>query len=395
MINEVSMIRRIVTADSLAAGTSFLWGPRDTGKTTLVRELFPQAKIFSLDPMEEVPRLSADPTIFARECLALPDKRQPVIVDEIQNLPQLLGHIRSLIGQQGLRFLLVGSSPRKLVHGGAGPLPGEATTLNLMPLTSAEVPDLSLERALHRGLLPSHYFSDRASSRLRKYCEEFLWQEVLAEGLIRNLPAFQQFLRAAALSNGQIVNSATIARRIAVSPNTVRGYFNLLVDTLIAAWLPSWTKRVERRAIRAPKFYFFDVGVVNGLVGRGSLVPGSASFALALEHFVLMELRAHQAYAPRGSGLPITYWRTASGIEVDFILGDAEVAVEVKATEHPRLVDLRSLRAWREEHPSSRCILVCRTARPARSEDGIEIMPWRDFLAQLWRHEIRAGRGSE
>ena len=170
----------------------------------------------------------------------------------------------------------------------------------------------------------------------------------------------------------------------------MRGYFEVLVDTLVATWIPSWTKRVKRRVIQAPRFYFFDVGIVNELAHRGPLSPGSMDFGFAFEHFVLMELRAHHAYASRGNGLPVAYWRTASGIEVDFILGDAEVAIEVKATDRPTADHVKGLRAWRAEHPKSRCILVCRAPRARRAEDGIEILPWRDFLARLWRDEIRA-----
>lgn len=386
------MIRRFVTADALAAGTCFLWGPRHTGKSTLLRELFPQARTYDLVSSQEVHRLLANPGVFTRECATLTDKRQPVIVDEIQKLPALLGEIRALAGRDGLRFILAGSSPPKAMASGVGLPGGDTMCQYLMPLTSAEVPDLSLELALSRGMLPSHYLSDRASSRLCNYVDDFLWQGILAEALTRNLPAFERFLRAAALSNGAIVNAATIAREIGVAPNTVRAHLALLVDKLMAVWIPSWKKQVNRRVIQAPKLFFFDVGVVNELTGRGFLAPGSADFALAFEHFMFMELRAHLAYAPRGNGLPISYWRTASGIEVDFILGDAAVAVEVKATAHPRSADLRSLRAWREEHPNSRCILVCRSAKPDRSKDGIEILPWRDFLASLWRHEIRADR---
>lgn len=154
--------------------------------------------------------------------------------------------------------------------------------------------------------------------------------------------------------------------------------------------MPAWTKRAKRRVIQAPRFYFFDVGLVNELTGRGPLAPGSSDFGAAFEHFIFMELRAHASYAPKGSGLPVAYWRTASGIEVDFILGNAEVAIEVKSTDRPTSDQLKGLRGWREEHPKSRCILVCRSPRPRRSEDGIELLPWRDFLRQLWRHEINA-----
>lgn len=385
------MINRIVTASDLAGESCFLWGPRQTGKSTLLRALFPDAPTYDLLSSREFRRLAADPGLFAEECAALVDRRQPVIVDEIQKLPALLDEVHSLISRHGMRFILTGSSPRKLLRGGGNLLGGRAVRHELLPLTSAEVPDLSLDHALNRGLLPPHYLSDRAAAKLEAYVGDYLREEILNEALTRNLPAFQRFLEAAAFSNGQIVNAATIAREIGVAANTVRGYFDILVDTLVATWVPAWTKRSKRRVIQAPRFWFFDVGIVNELSRRGHLLPGSAAFGAAFEHFIFMELRAHAIYAPRGTGLPISYWRTASGIEVDFILGNAEVAVEVKATENPTSDHLKGLRAWREEHPKSRCILVCRTPRGRRTEDGIEIHPWRQFLRQLWRHEIQIG----
>lgn len=384
------MIKRISTADSLAAESCFLWGPRQTGKSTLLRTLFPAATTYDLLSAREFRRLSADPSLFSEECAALADTRQPVIVDEIQKLPALLDEVHSLMSRRGLRFILTGSSPRKLLRGGGNLLGGRAVRHDLLPLTSAELPDLSLDKALNRGLLPCHYLSDHAPSRLAAYVGDYLREEVLAEALTRNLPAFQRFLEAAALSNGQIVNAATIAREIGVAANTVRGYFDILVDTLIATWLPAWTKRTKRRVIQAPRLWFFDVGIVNELSRRGTLHPGSAEFGAAFEHFIFMELRAHATYAPRGTGLPVSYWRTASGIEVDFILGNAEVAVEVKSTDRPTTDHLKGLRAWQEEHPKSRCILVCRAPRARRADNGIEILPWREFLASLWQNTVRA-----
>jgi predicted AAA+ superfamily ATPase len=384
------MIKRILAASDFEGGSSFLWGPRQTGKSTLLRELFPNARTYDLLSSREFRRLAADPGIFTEECRALAANGEPVIVDEIQKLPELLDEVHSLLSRQGLRFILTGSSPRKLLRGGGNLLGGRAVRHELVPLTSAELPDLSLDHALNRGLLPPHYLSDQAAARLEAYVGDYLREEVLAEALTRNLPAFQRFLEAAALSNGQLINAATIAREIGVSANTVRGYFEILVDTLVATWVPAWTKRAKRRVIQAPRFWFFDVGLVNELTRRGPLFPGSTDYGAAFEHFIMMELRAHSIYAPRGAGLPVSYWRTASGIEVDFILGNAEVAVEVKATDKPTSDHLKGLRAWREEHPQSRCLLVCRLPRQRQTDDGIEIIPWREFLRRLWRHKIRA-----
>jgi predicted AAA+ superfamily ATPase len=160
------------------------------------------------------------------------------------------------------------------------------------------------------------------------------------------------------------------------------------VDTLVAIWVPAWTKRAKRLVIQAPRFGFFDVGIVNELTHRGALAPGSTDFGAAFKHFIFMELRAHASYSPRGKGLPVSYWRTVWGIEVDFILGNAEMAVEVKATESPTTDHLKGLRAWREEQSKSRCVLVCRDPRSRRSKNGIELIPRREFLRGLWRNEI-------
>jgi predicted AAA+ superfamily ATPase len=384
------MIKRIVTAGDLGSETCFLWGPRQTGKSTLLRELFPDAPLYDLLLAQEFRRLAADPGVLSREVAALGWKRgrqpHPIVIDEIQKLPELLDEVHSLISRQGWRFVLTGSSPRKLLRGGGNLLGGRAIRRELFPLVSAEIEDFDLDRALEHGLLPRHYLARAPRKLIDAYVGDYLAEEVLAEALTRNLPAFQRVLEAAALSNGHMVNFTTIARETGIAANTVRGYFEILVDTLIATWVPAYTKRAKRRVIQAPRFYFFDLGLVNDLAKRGRLTPGSTEYGHAFEHFLFTELRAHASY--RGDGYPIAYWRTASGIEVDFVLGEAEVAIEAKSTDRPTSDHLKGLRAWREEHPRCRCLLVCRTPRPSRMEDGIEVLPWTDFLQRLWAGEV-------
>ncbi|MBI1382179.1 MAG: AAA family ATPase [Planctomycetaceae bacterium] len=380
------MIIRKLNAEVLGRESCFLWGPRQTGKSTLLRTLFPTAPAYDLLDSAEFRRLSARPGILAEECAALGWRHGhqpvPIVIDEVQKLPELLDEVHRLMSHHGWRFVLSGSSPRKLQRGGGNLLGGRAVRLDLYPLVSAEVPNFDLVRALNHGLLPDHYLASEPSRRLAAYVGDYLAEEVLAEALTRNLPAFQRFLEVAAFSNGSLVNYASVAREVGVAANTVRGYFDVLSDTLLSTWIPAWRARAKRRAILSPRFWFFDIGIVNELAHRGPMKPGSAEFGAAFEHFVFLELRAHSSYS--GARYPIAWWRTASGIEVDFILGDGQVAIEVKSSEQPTSDHLRGLRAWREEHPGSRAILVCRAPRQRRTEDGLEILPWQEFLSALW-----------
>lgn len=381
------MFRRILDFNLITEGSCFVWGPRQTGKSSLLRERFAEAPFYDLLLASEFRRLSADPGLLREECLAVGPESGPIVIDEIQKLPPLLDEVHALISREGFRFILCGSSARKLVRGGGNLLGGRAVRLELFPLTMAEIPDFSLDRALNHGLLPPHYLSNDPAPLLEAYVGEYLKEEILAESLARNLPAFQRFLEVASFSNGQTVNFAAVAREVGgISPPGVRGYFEILVDTLVGCWLPAWQKRAKRRVVQSSRFYFFDVGLVNELAHRGTLKPGSTEYGLAFEHFIFMELRAYSGY--RSPRLPISYWRTSSGFEVDFVLGDAALAIEVKSTDNPTRDHLKGLRAWKTEQRESRCLLVCRAPRRRKTEDGIEIMPWRTFLRGLWAGEL-------
>lgn len=368
----------------------FLWGPRQTGKSTLLRNRYPEAPYYDLLIASEYRRLLANPDLLRQECQALgwtaSTQPLPVIIDEVQKLPELLDEVHALSSRLGLRFILCGSSARKLLRGGGNLLGGRAVRLELFPLTSHEIPEFSLDRALHHGLLPRHYQAADARPLLASYVGEYLREEVFAESLTRNLPAFQRFLEMSSFSNGQVVNFAAVARDVGMSSPTIRGYFEILTDTLLGSWLPAWRKRAKRRVVESPRFYLFDVGLANELARRGEVRPGSHDYGLAFEHFIFMELRAHSGYSRER--YPLAYWRTSSGLEVDFILGDAAVAVEAKATENPTSDHLRGLRAFRGEQPVRRAILVCRAPRPRRTDDGIEVLPWKMFLEQLWAGEL-------
>lgn len=361
--------------------TFFLWGPRQTGKTTLLRQTYPDAVWVDLLKADEYRRYLEAPERLREELVAGPPPAQ-VVIDEVQKVPSLLDEVHWLHEHRRIRFALCGSSARKVRRGGANLLGGRAVRYELRGLTAAEIgKGFDLVRVLNRGYLPSLYEADRPDRWLASYVGDYLKEEVAAEGLVRNLPVFSTFLNAAALSDGGLVNFASIARDCGVSGHTVKGYFDILEDTLLGRWLPAYTRRPKRRVIAAPKFYFSDVGVVNHLARRGRLEPGGELFGKAFENWVLHELLAHLAY--HGLSVPVAYWRLASGLEVDFLLGDMAVAMEAKATAKVTADHLRGLRALHADHPRARRVIVCLEPRRRRTEDGIDVLPTAAFVESL------------
>ena len=383
------MFKRIIDLDMCHRRSCFLWGPRQVGKSTLLRECFPEALRFDLLLSDEYRRCLQQPGIV-REALMHrgltgANQTSPVIIDEIQKVPGLLDEVHWMIENMGIRFILCGSSARKVKRGHANLLGGRAPTLRLHPLTVAEIPDFDLMKALNRGLLPPHYLTEDHRIVRDAYIGAYLREEIAAEAAVRNLPAFGRFLEVAALTNGEMIVYENLARDCGVSAPTVKAYFELLEQTLLGAMLPAYTKRARRRVIQTPRFYFFDVGVVGALTRRAQVEPGSELFGRAFEHFIFMEINAWCDYA---RAVPPAYWRTASQIEVDFVLGDGKAAVEVKATSRATRHDLRGLRAFKEEHRPSRSVLVCMDPAPRMADEGIEILPWRIFLEELWGGKI-------
>ncbi len=378
------MYNRILNLDFTEQQTCFLWGPRQTGKSTLIRTLYPRARRYDLLLADVYRRLIDRPELIREECLAAgldgDSQADPIVIDEVQRIPELLNEVHWLVENRGLRFLLCGSSARKLKRGGGNLLGGRAVRYQLHPLVYHEIPDFSLEKALNAGLLPRHYPSARPRRLIQAYVGDYLREEVAAEALTRNIPAFSRFLEVAALSNGELINYNTIASECGVSAPTAKGYLQILEDTLIGSFVPAFRRRVKRRVVVAPRFYFFDIGVVAHLTGRGHVQPGSELFGRAFEHFIFMEVSAYSSYS--GTFFPVSYWRTSSGHEVDFIFED--VALEVKST--PRIQDrhLKGIRAYKEEFNLARHIVVSREPAPRRTADGILILPWRDFLDRLW-----------
>ena len=369
----------------LASRSVFLFGPRQTGKTTWLRQTFPASPCFNLLRGEVFLRLSREPGRLRDELAAVEPSAGPVIIDEVQKLPGLLDEVHDLIESRGFRFVLAASSPAKLRRGGVNLLGGRARIRNLFPFVSAEVPDWDLLRAVNAGGIPSIYYSDDPLEDLRAYCGAYLRLEVQAEGLVRGVEPFSRFLTAAALCCGEQVVFDRLAADAAVPPRTVREYFQVLQDTLVGFLLPPFRpRRPRRKPVSRAKLYLFDVGVANALAGVSHIRPGSSAFGRALEHLIFCELRAWQSYHRDHSGL--SYWRTADGSEVDFVAGDA-TAIEVKATGAVTGRDLTGLRRIAEEAPLRRRIVVC-TESAARVVDGIEIVPVREFLHRLWSGDV-------
>ena len=375
-------VERILDLPALLEKKSyFLFGPRQTGKTSLIRHTLTNARIYDLLDASIYLALSRDPGRIGQE---LTPQDRIVVIDEIQRLPELLNEVHRLIESQGVHFLLTGSSARKLRRGGVNLLGGRARTKYLRPLTYKELGDrFDLHRAIQRGLLPSIYFSDDAQADLEAYAGLYLQQEIVAEGATRNIPAFSRFLKAAAFCNGTIVNFTNVANDAQVARTTVYEYFEILKDTLILLELPAWRKTKKRKPLASSKYYFFDVGVVGTLQGR-TFRPGTPEFGEAFETYLMHELTSYSHYV---SGEGLSYWRSTSGFEVDFVLGD-HTAVEVKAKENVSPQDLRSLRALAEEKMLKRYLCVSLEARP-RVVKGISILPFKAFLEALWAGDYR------
>ncbi|MFC1582872.1 ATP-binding protein [Planctomycetota bacterium] len=365
----------------------FLWGPRQTGKTTLLKRKYPGAYRIDLLKSDVLMRYLQQPFIFREEISAL-ETGQLVIVDEIQKAPVLLDEVHYLIQEQNRIFGLCGSSARKVRKGHANLLGGRAIRYELLGLTASELrDDFDLIHTLRAGPLPSHYAGEKYARMIQSYVEDYLREEILQEGLIRKLPVFSDFLRMAAIGDTEITNLSNIARESGVSVSTVRNHYSILIDTLMGAFVPAYTLRPKRRTVQAPKFYFYDIGVVNYLAKRGKIEAGSELFGKAFENWVFHELSAHSRYTE--VFYDISYWRLSSGAEVDFILGQTEAAIEVKGKEQISSHDLRGLRSLKEEYPGVKQRIVVSLEKAARrTSDDILILPYQEFIDRLWNGSL-------
>lgn len=361
--------------------SAFLWGPRKTGKTYWIKSNFPESILIDMLKTDVFADYASRPALL-RERYQL--HQGLIIIDEIQMVPDLLNEIHWMIENTNASFLMTGSSARKLRRGHANLLAGRAWRYTMAPLTWAETEGFDLAQVVVSGLLPPHFLSTDPLQDLRSYVADYLKEEIAAEALNLNIPAFSEFLRVAALTSGELLNYTNVGRETGVSAKVVRNYFQILEDTLLGFRVQPWRKSKNRRLVETEKFYLFDVGVANYLARRRPEL-GTPEFGHSFEHFILMELRAYQAY--RDPELDIRYWRTSTGFEVDFILGDMRAAIEVKGTKRVHEGHTRGLKALLQEQRVEKAMIVSMETTP-RKLDNLSVLPWEVFLESLWAGEI-------
>lgn len=382
-------VHRVLEINLPKQQSAFLWGARKTGKSTYLKQRFPQSLIYDFLKTDLFFEFSKRPALLREQLLVKDDQilSHPIILDEVQKIPRILDEVHWLIENKSLQFILCGSSARKLKRGQANLLGGRAWRFHLFPFSTAEIPNLDLLRALNQGLIPVHYLQDQNYKKsLRAYVQDYLREEVFQEGLIRNLPAFSRFFDAMGYSLGEQTNYSNIARECGIDSKTVREYYQILVDTLVGTMVPPYKRRQSRQVIsKSSKFYLFDVGIAGSITKRHITEERGVDFGKAFEHFIFMEIIAHRSY--NELNYEIHFWRTKSGIEVDFILGEGEIAVEVKGSNRIDNRDLYGLKAFGEDNNPKKSIIVC-NEQSERLVRNIHIMPWRHFLKQLWNNEI-------
>lgn len=376
------IVKRLLELHLPPKQSAFLWGPRKSGKSYWITHSLRADTILDLLKTDVFAEYASRPSLLRER---FQDYLGLIVIDEIQKIPALLDEVHWLIEHRGLSFLLTGSSARKLRRGHANLLGGRAWRRVMVPLSALEVEGFDLEGVMSSGLLPPHFLSPDPMEDLRAYVADYLKEEIAAEALTQNIPAFAEFLRVAALTSSELLNYTNVAREAGCSSKVVRTYFDILEDTYLGFRIPPWKTSRNRRMILTEKFYLFDVGVANYLARRQPKLGGTG-FGKSFEHYILMELRAYQAY--RKPDLPITYWRTSAGEEVDFIVGDKDLALEIKGASRVHEGDLTALATLREDGPVKRRAVVCLEREPRTLSQGIEVWPWRLFLEKLWADEL-------
>jgi predicted AAA+ superfamily ATPase len=365
----------------------FLWGQRQTGKSSLLKETFKTGQYINLLESDLFLEYSTRPSLL-RERLNHLKAGDLVIIDEVQKIPPLLDEIQNLIETKKIIFGLCGSSARKLKRGHGNLLGGRARRFELYGFSAFELSkDFDLIKLLTRGYLPSFYLDDEYQHSHQSYVSDYLKEEILAEGLTRSLAIFSRFLETASFSDTETINFSNIAREVGVSVKTVQSHFEILEDTLTGGFLPAYTKKMKRRTRQSPKFYFFDVGIVNFLAKRKNLVPKSSDFGKAFENWVFHELKCYKSY--KQNDLDLSYWALTTGVEVDFILNDMEIAIEAKSSDKVTSDHLKNLKELKKDFPKIKSRIVVSMEKQIRTtDDGITILPYQEFIKRLWGGEI-------
>lgn len=374
--------RQIQILDLIQRKSLILLGPRQTGKSTLLKILLPNVLTLNLLDHALFRQLIAHPESLRQMMPPVSDAPKVAVIDEVQKIPELLDEVQFILDSRSdIRFILTGSSARKLKRGHANLLGGRARFANLLPLVFPEIGELRLEDRISRGSLPAILDSPEYQEDLKAYVGGYLREEIQAESLVRNLGNFSRFLEVAALCNGEQVNFAQVNSDTGIPQRTVKDYFTILEDTLIGFFLKPFIKTKKRKAVSTPKFYFFDLGVTNALLSRFSVAPGTVEYGRAIEHLIFCELRAYLSYARRDDRLG--YWRSQTQFEVDFTVGDHS-AIEIKAKPWVTDRDLSGIRALQEEKIFKNHWVITLEPRERYTSDGIWLLPIELFLQKLW-----------
>lgn len=374
----------------------FLLGPRKTGKSTYLRTYFPQSIYIDLLDTNQLVRYTNEPWLFKEELLQMlatdPSKRDlPIIVDEIQQVPLILNEIHSLIESEKLIFILSGSSARKLRQKGVNLLGGRAGRVYFNPLSLFEIPkEYSLLEILNKGKIPSILLADEHYQLLESYVNVYLKEEILQEGLTRNLRIFSEFLRIASFSQSEQINYSNIAREVGIDNRTIKDYFQILEDTLIGNFIYPFIDHKKRSEIvSSPKFYFFDTGIANFLRGIQFTSEDSSEFGKSFEHLVYLELKTYLDYHAKDSS-KISYWRNKKGLEVDFVINDAQVAIEVKSG-NLRNDNFEGLLEFKSIYNPTKAFIVANITQSRILANGLTVLTLRDFVESLWKGDIISG----
>jgi uncharacterized protein len=377
--------KRLLEINLPPGKSAFLWGPRKVGKTYWISHTQSGVEIIDLLKTDTLADYLSRPALLRER---YQNHRGKIIIDEVQKAPALLDEVHWLIENRGISFILTGSSARKLRRGHANLLGGRAWRRTMTPLAYPEIGNFDLEKIMISGLLPPHLLSPDPIEDLRSYIADYLKEEIVAEALTQNIPAFREFLHVAALTSSELLNYVNVGSETGVSHKVVRTYFDILEDTYLGFRIQPWKKSKNRRMISTEKFYLFDAGVANYLAKRKPQI-GSSDFGKSFEHYILMELKAYQAY--RNPDMPIAFWRTSTGREVDFILGDKDMAVEIKGSARVHEGDARSLDALLEDGPVRNACIVSLEKQPRKWNRNINVLPWRIFLEKLWQNDFKLG----